>query len=249
MFAKLKKLIWVFTTFRTPLLFLRTLYRTERGRVILSTWSGLQIEVRQNRWDSSIVMEMFHGCPYLEGADLKAGAVVVDIGGYIADFSMLVAKDFGARVYAFEPTPDNFAMAKANVARNGLADKIELHNMAIGDGSPVTLYVRRESDEMHVTFEPAPGAVAEQVPSLSLATALAMAKSDIDLLKIDCEGFEYSIVEAAGIADFARVRRMSLEYHEIAGWQAKLSQMKEKLVAAGFSITDRYPYLYCGRQP
>ena len=72
--------------------------------------------------------------PYLEGADRKAGAVVVDIGGYIADFDQLVAKTL-VPGSVLEPTPDNFAMAKANaIAGMGLPDKIELHNMAIGDG-------------------------------------------------------------------------------------------------------------------
>jgi len=247
MFSKLGKLAWAVRTFANPMQFVSSLYSSGQGRLLLQMRSGLELEVRRNRWDSSIVMEMFKECPYVEGVNLTADSTVVDIGCYIGDFALYAAKTFGARVVAFEPSPDNFQLARVNVDRNGMQNRIELKQMALGDGEPVTLYVRRHGEEMHVTFDPHPGAEPESVPSIRLRDALNMAGGKVDLLKIDCEGFEYSIVESASIEDFAQVSAISLEYHHIDGWEQKLEAMRQKLQQAGFVVLQKAPYLYCRR--
>lgn len=247
MLRKIGKLWWVFRTFETPLAFLRALYTTGSGRAELRLRNGLAIEVRRNRWDAAIVMEMFDACPYVEGVELDTNSTVVDIGCYIGDFSLFVAKNYGARVVSFEPSPDNYEIARGNVERNRLGGLIDLHNVALGDGEPVTLYILRHGEEMHVTFEPVEGAKPRQVPSLDLGQALTKAGGEITLLKIDCEGFEYSIIDAAALDDFAPVKAIALEYHHIDGWQGKLAAMREKLELAGFKVSQRAPYLFCRR--
>lgn len=244
---KIKKLLWVAQTFKNPFGFLKTLYFIGKGRALLKMRSGLEIEVRRNRWDSAIVMEMFEQCPYLEGVTLVPGSTVVDIGCYIGDFSLYVAKSFGASVIAFEPSHDNYEIAQSNIVRNRLGSLVQLNQLALGNGEPVTLYVRRQGEETHVTFAPYPGAVAERVASLSLKGALDMANGDVDLLKIDCEGFEYSIIENAAVEDFVRVKAIALEYHLIDDWQVKLDAMRSKLEQAGFTVRQHAPYLYCQR--
>lgn len=249
MLKKLAKLWWVLRTFENPLEFLRMLYTTGSGRGELRFRNGLVIEARRNRWDAAIVMEMFEACPYVEGVKLNQQSTVVDIGCYIGDFSLFVAKNFGARVISFEPSPDNYEIARGNVERNHLGKIIDLHHLALGNGDPVTLYVRRHGEEIHVTFEPAEGAQPQQVASINLSQALAKVGvgTEITLLKIDCEGFEYSIIEAAEVVDFTPVKAIALEYHYIEGWQQKLAAMRNKLERAGFKVTERAPYLFCRR--
>ena len=91
MLNKMRKLWWVFHSFFNPFTFLAALYGTGKGRAVLRMRNGLEIEVRRNRWDASIIMEMFYDCPYLKGVSLGLNAVVVDIGCYLGDFSLLVA--------------------------------------------------------------------------------------------------------------------------------------------------------------
>ena len=150
---------------------------------------------------------------------------------------------------AFEAFPDNYELAKSNIERNRLEGQIDLHNLAIGDGMPVTLYVHRRDEEVHVTSEPDEGGCAVRVPSLGLRDALALAGNDIDLLKVDCEGFEYSIFSAIAPQDLAHVKAVSLEYHRVEGWQEKLPRLKRKLSDAGFHVVDKPPYLFCSRVP
>lgn len=247
MLNKIRKLIWAAQTFKNPLEFVTSLYIAGKGRALLKMQSGLNIEVRRNRWDSSIVMEMFNACPYVEGISLEPKSTVVDIGCYIGDFSIFVANTYGARVIAFEPSPDNYELAKSNIARNNLDSQVQLKQLALGNGSPITLFVRRQGEETHVTFDPHPDAEPEQVPSIRLKDALDMAQGHIDLLKIDCEGFEYSIIESTAIEDLAQVKAISLEYHHIDGWHQKLEVIRQKLQQAGFVIHQRAPYLYCRR--
>ncbi len=243
----LSKALWAFRTFRNPLTFLSSLYRGASGNTLLRFRDGLDIEVRRNRWDSAIVMEMFYDCPYIRDVEIGRESTVVDIGSYIGDFAIYAGKVLGARVIAFEPSADNWALARRNIDRNRLADRVALNQLAVGGTAPVTLYVKRDGNEIHVAADPMEGAVAESIPSVTLAQALAMAGGAIDLLKIDCEGFEYDILDGAPAEAFAPVRAVAMEYHHVSGWRERLPKLKAKLAAAGFQVVDSAPYIFARR--
>ena len=63
--------------------------------------------------------------------------VIVDIGGYIGDFSLY---------------KENFQMTCKNVELNNFADRIEVINKAVSNARTVTLNVEKsESEEIHVS--------------------------------------------------------------------------------------------------
>ncbi len=49
---------------------------------------------------------------------LRSGAVVVDIGASVGDFTLLASRDSDSRVYAFEPSHDSYSYMELNVASN-----------------------------------------------------------------------------------------------------------------------------------
>jgi FkbM family methyltransferase len=65
-------------------------------------------------------------------ASFPAGAALFDIGANIGLYSLLAAQK-GARVVAFEPESQNFAVMNANVHLNALADRIATLNAALSD--------------------------------------------------------------------------------------------------------------------
>lgn len=102
---------------------------------------------------------------------LKGGipfSLVVDIGANIGTTS-LAAVEFGAdRVIALEPELRNFRLLRANVALNGLEERVTTFNVAIGaTRGTATLHVspRNSGDHRVVKTESCSGAgVAMDTP-------------------------------------------------------------------------------------
>jgi hypothetical protein len=80
---------------------------------------------------------------------------------------------------------------------------------------------------MQTGAEPA----CREIETVSLAGNLRANDLDrIDLLKLDCEGGEYTILEGAAPATLARVERLCLEYHR------GLGTLPERLAIAGLRL-------------
>lgn len=62
------------------------------------------------------------------------------------------------------------------------------------------------------------------------------AVESVDLLKIDCEGGEYAILESTPADVFNRVRNIVFEYHDIDGTWAKLESVKQRLRREGYAL-------------
>lgn len=66
------------------------------------------------------------------GSFLRPGDWVVDAGANIGNHSIYFAGVCGCHVIAFEPNPVAAAILKRNIELNGLSDKIEVHEVALG---------------------------------------------------------------------------------------------------------------------
>lgn len=219
--------------------FARALRRKADRQAVLRTHDGLKIAIRRNLWDAEVVREIFFEQPYTRHLTLSKRPVVVDIGSYIGDFALYAVKYLdAARVVAYEPTRENFAMLKRNVELNGYSDRISPVRKAVGRPGRVVLNVRkRAADEMHVSPHWYRGAEARTIPSVTLAGLLkAHGLQTVDLLKVDCEGGEYEIFATAPDAVFTRINNIALEYHAVKGYEACLVQLMNRLYAAGYTL-------------
>ena len=61
----------------------------------------------------------------------------------------------------------------------------------------------------------------------------------VDLLKIDCEGGEYAILESTPADVLSRIRNIVFEYHDIDGGWAKLESVKQRLRCEGYALCTR----------
>jgi FkbM family methyltransferase len=117
-----------------------------------------------------------------------------------------------ARVFSYEPDPDNVACLRTNVG-----DRATVHNIAIGfddgvatlypvpgQGGPQTTVPERAPSRGHYTDAPL------DVEKVSLAKVIAEAEH-VDPLKIDVEGAEYNLVLNSRPVDFDGVDRVVLE--------------------------------------
>lgn len=152
--------------------------------------------------DFAITMEMFDQDMYgLRTTVLPANPIIVDVGANIGLFSVAAHLQFpDARIIAYEPHPRNFALLTKNAPFATLVEK------AITDHDGV----------VQIQTEGKPGEfslVADDgipVPAVSLDHALADV-GRVDLIKVDVEGSERPIFEAASAATLAKIRRAVVE--------------------------------------
>lgn len=147
----------------------------------------------------------------LDGLDLKPGDVVLDIGAHKGIVSCYLAKRYpGVKVYAFEPNEANYKAMLENIERNP-CDVQPIFGAVTKDGRSVNLYAKDDNS--------GGGSLqgSGDIPSYTLSDFMAQYAIDrIALLKIDCEGSEFEILENAGdVLD--RVDNIRGEFHGGAG--------------------------------
>jgi FkbM family methyltransferase len=219
-------------------LYIRALAKKGEGTVVLKTHDGLSITIRQNLWDARIIHEMFIDKPYIRHFKLPPNPIIVDVGGYIGDFSIYSAHCLNAKkVIVFEPTSENFEILLRNIKNNGFEDRITAVNKAVSNSSEVVLNVDiQESEEVHVSAYWYQDAESRTVPSVTVAEVLEDYKLDsIDLLKVDCEGGEYDIFPNLTDATYSRINNIVFEHHDVGEHEKQLDRILNRLHSAGYT--------------
>jgi FkbM family methyltransferase len=210
--------------------------------VDLRTADGLTITMRQNRGDAMTLAEIFLDNCYVRNLTLPHNPVVIDVGGFIGDFSLYAVKRLNARrVIVCEPSPRNWALLLKNIANNGYENRIEPVNKAVTDGGNAMMNIDApdECQCMVSAYCPSEQGLSA-VPGISLSQLLRdHAVESVDLLKIDCEGGEYAILETTPTDVLSRIRNIVFEYHDIDGGWARLESVNQRLRREGYTLHMR----------
>jgi FkbM family methyltransferase len=175
-------------------------------------------------------------------ARLGAGAVAIDIGANLGEWTVPLARAVGAagRVLAVEPAPRSAAALDKTLAANALR-QVETLCCAIGDEDgvvdfavPLVTSARSDTGSAHV----GPGSAGHEtlrVPVRRLDPLLVERGYErIDLIKIDVEGHERRVLDGAAAA-LARFRpALVVETgHEAEGERAAIA---DRLAGLGYRI-------------
>lgn len=140
----------------------------------------------------------------------------LDIGGHLGGVSIALALDNpGLRVLCVEPLPDNVALARLNIAANGLSERIEVIEGAAGSDGTIAWGGSGESEEHHAFVGnnqwalEAPEHHTTEARCYSLSAFMRKAKR-VAFMKIDCEGCEWSFLADPAVS---RVERLAGEWH------------------------------------
>jgi FkbM family methyltransferase len=148
------------------------------------------------------------------------GAVVADVGTFAGYYTLLLSRLVGpeGRVHAFEPVPENFEMATANIRQN-VRSNVELNQVAVGAKDGEAVFQR-----LKALYMPYGGLLTKQDESRHHMTVVNMRSLDsylsergwppLALAKIDVEASEADVVEGMEEA----IRRFSpvllIEVHD-----------------------------------
>jgi FkbM family methyltransferase len=211
--------------------------------VDLRTADGLTITMRKNFGDAMTIGEIFLENCYARNLTLPPNPVVIDIGGFVGDFSLYAVKHLNARrVIVCEPSPRNWTLLLKNIENNRYQDRIEpVHKAVTPDGKSIMMNIDApdEAQCMVSAYLPSDQPVSE-VPGVSLVQLLTdHSVETVDLLKMDCEGGEYGIFESTPSDVFSRIRNIVFEYHQIDGFWSKLKNAKQRLRREGYVLSER----------
>ncbi len=198
------------------------------------------------------------------GVTLGDGDCVFDVGANIGLFTLFVHhRCRGARVYAFEPIPPTFNVLRANVALYGLPVRLfecglsdrateatftfypQVSAMSgiyadAAEDERVTRAFMQNQGEMQSGFadELMEGRFAGEKFVCRLRTlsdVIADEQVDvIDLLKIDVEKSEMDVLAGIGDDDWAKIKQVVLEVHDLDGHLAQATALLDR---HGFKVT------------
>jgi FkbM family methyltransferase len=134
---------------------------------------------------------------------IRPGTTVLDVGASLGLWTVplaKVAREVGARVWAFEPHPQNHQWLERNVALNGLEDTVTIHRCALGDAVGEARMGIGETQDFQQG-----GNAAINVDSESALGVLVPIKrlddfaipASVSAMKIDVEGYEISVLRGA----------------------------------------------------
>ncbi len=127
---------------------------------------------------------------------LPPGGTFIDIGAHVGLYTLVAARSVGPRghVYAFEPEPDNFALLRENILRNGYANVTATACAVCERTGESRLFVSRQGNDRHSLF-PNPRSPFQEHRETVRTTTLddfldSAGWPEIDLIKMDIEGAE-----------------------------------------------------------
>ena len=170
----------------------------------------------------------------------RTGWTVWDVGANVGAFSLLQAAR-GAQVVAFEPNPECFRRLTSAIGANRFEDRVTAINVAIGEAAGSarlavpgrsTLLASIVNDWSNRT-----DVVVVPIAVECLDNVLERTRTvRIDLLKIDAEGAEASILKG-GPHTLRRSARVVLEYHS----DDELQSVRRQLLPTGFRERSLVP--------
>lgn len=153
------------------------------------------------------------------GYEIRPNHVVIDIGANIGVFSTYAAtRSPDVKVYAYEPFSENLTWLKKNITKSQLPNILVYQEAVTGSSSQRFLQLDVSSGICHSLFSksvatPTVPTVPVNCVTLNQVMEINQIK-ECDLLKIDCEGSEYEILQQSSTATLKRIKRIVGEYHE-----------------------------------
>ena len=235
----------------------------EKPAVRLPNGTTLHLDSRHGLNDAGFaIAEIFGDQVYHRpGFELHPGDTIVDIGAHVGVFAHWAAPQIPqGRMICVEPTSAANRL-EHSLAQNGLTN-VRLLRCAAGAPSstlemsdhPQFAVLNRSSEFplslcirlMQALIQRKHGRIPAQscsVPCRSLEEIMASESVDqCDLLKIDCEGGEFTLLDHTSRAVLRRCRRIMMEFHLFHPTHS-LRRLRDRLEADGFAVHVQKPWL------
>lgn len=221
-----------------PVYFLDYLKMVKKPYIFFKLKNGLIFKLRSKNNDRVIFNQIWLTKTYTpKEFKIKEDDVVIDIGAHIGLFSILAAKSASrGKIYAFEPSEENFNLLKENIDLNKLSN-LELINKAVAKESGAREFALSKDD-------PAGHAIPYEETNRRKVDVQTTSLDDffeerninkVDFLKMDCEGAEYEIFYSCSDETLNKIDKISMEYHNV-DTEKNVSRIKSFLEEKRFKV-------------
>jgi FkbM family methyltransferase len=171
------------------------------------------------RWDGGWYEMDGEHTRYTVWDELKAGDVVLDVGGYRGQFVVLMLEKYPACVYySFEPSPVSFA---AMQERLGGYDNVKLFNFGLGATNRTgTLY---DSERDSATFVDGTPIAIVEARIVDVAQFWKQHNiTRVALMELNIEGGEFELLPyMLELGLLEQIERMMIQWHSVVSRSAK----------------------------
>lgn len=187
---------------------------------------GVRLGGPSQRGVANTAVEIAAGEYAEPGFDVRPGDRIVDCGANVGAFAVWAANAGGA-VDAYEPHPTTFGWLERNTAGLNVRCVQAAIVAELPPGGTVRLTVDVTADT-HSSVGDGPGI---DVSALTLSEAIG---DGCDLLKLDCEGAEFDLLERTPGQALRRARRIACEAHD---WHGDPARLDRRLSELDFEVT------------
>jgi FkbM family methyltransferase len=142
----------------------------------------------------------------------------MDIGANIGMFALFLSiQSPGIRICCFEPSTKTRETLIRNISDNSLSNTVATFGFALSDPPGIREFclTPRSTDQRLTRGRDDPLFPLEKVECITLEQAIALTgAARIDFLKLDIEGAELEVLEAASDTVWNKIARIALEFHE-----------------------------------
>jgi len=173
----------------------------------------------------------------------EANNTIIDIGAHLGSFVFLVrAYNQQVPIFAYEAEKNNFNLLKKNITENNLNCKIFC--LAVSDKTGNAFLNLSQKQQNHSLLTPFFSTnKQEKVKTISLKNIFTEHKiKTCDLLKLDCEGAEFAILQSAPLEILKKIKNIFLEYHE--NEQNKVNDLIACLEKNDFKLKKKNSFEY-----
>lgn len=189
--------------------------RTDKNETdILYLRNGLTFHTEGSiKITNDVFLEIFQMKTYLKFI-ASSPQTVIDIGGHFGFFSIQMSNKFPTcTIFTFEPAPRTFKILESNIKANNMKN-IKAFNYAVGGVENEISFYENEDLECSSLYNTEKGGKKITVSAITLKTIFDNNSiKSIDVLKLDCEGAEFEIINNnLGILS-EKVNCIICEYH------------------------------------
>jgi FkbM family methyltransferase len=164
--------------------------------------------VRDGLWEAD-VLEFFV-------ASVRPSDIVFDVGAHVGAYSLLASRLVGpeGHVYAFEPDPVARDLLERNILANG-GGNITVSSLAVSDSDGwAALQTTTNLGNSCTVVVPSQGRSENAVPTMTLKSLCQGWNLRPDIIKIDVEGHEASILSEDAAEVLYTARAVIVELHD-----------------------------------
>ena len=209
----------------------------KRDYVIFETYSGLKIKLRTRSTDLMALTNVWLVEEYSRSNfRINTNDVIIDIGAHIGLFTLYASQYCkNGTIFCFEPVDENYDILVDNITQNNLKNVKPFKSAVSKSESTITIY-RNKDEAGHSMFSFTSHAL--KVDSISLKKIIdENSINQCNLIKIDCEGAEYEIIESLPLEYFKKISKLIIEYHFADSKPKLVNDLKTKLMIASFKIS------------